>query len=68
MRNEYLAFRRQYEPENIRLVVIAESPPASGSIFCNLEGVPGEPLFAAMMGQLDHPPSERLHPLSAGAF
>jgi hypothetical protein len=27
-REYYLRFRRQYEPENVRLVIVAESPPA----------------------------------------
>jgi hypothetical protein len=58
-RNEYLAFRRQYEPENIRLVVIAESPPAGGKYFYNSEGAPSEPLFAAMMGQLGLSPTTK---------
>jgi hypothetical protein len=29
-RAEYLDLRRRYEPKSIRLVIIAESPPASG--------------------------------------
>jgi hypothetical protein len=51
-RNEYLALRRRYEPDNIRLVIIAESPPASGRYFYNPTGAPSEPLFAALMRQL----------------
>jgi len=59
MRNEYLAFRRRYEPENITLVVIAESPPASGQYFYNPAGRSSEPLFAAMMGQLGLSPTTK---------
>jgi hypothetical protein len=58
-RNEYLSFRRRYEPESIRLVVIAESPPASGLYFYNPTGVPSEPLFAALMQQVGVRPSSK---------
>jgi hypothetical protein len=51
-RNEYLKFRHRYEPASIRLIVIAESPPASGLYFYNPTGALGEPLFAALMRQL----------------
>jgi hypothetical protein len=53
-RSEYLEFRRRYEPECIRLVIIAESPPASGKYFYDPAGATSEPLFAALMKQLDH--------------
>ncbi len=56
-RNEYLDLRRPYEPESIRLVIIAESPPASGLYFYDPTGARTEPLFAALMRQL------RLSPL-----
>jgi hypothetical protein len=58
LRNEYLALRRPYEPENIRLVIIAESPPASGLYFYKA-GRTGEPLFAAMMKQLGLSPTTK---------
>ena len=51
-RNDYLTLRRRYEPESIRLVIIAESPPASGRYFYDPIGAPSEPLFAAFMRQL----------------
>jgi hypothetical protein len=57
-RAEYLDLRRRYEPKSIRLVIIAESPPASGKYFYDPAGVPSEPLFAALMRQL------RLSPLT----
>jgi hypothetical protein len=59
LRNEYLAFRRPYEPENIRLVIIAESPPAGGKYFYNPEGARSELLFAAMMKQLGLSPTTK---------
>ena len=31
-RNEYLAKRREFEPESVTLVIVAESPRVSGSI------------------------------------
>src|SRR6266571_752873 len=57
-RAEYIDLRRRYEPESIRLVIIAESPPASGKYFYDPAGVSSEPLFAALMKQL------RLSPLT----
>jgi hypothetical protein len=58
-RKEYLSFRRPYEPESLRLVVIAESPPASGLYFYNPTGLRSEPLFAALMQQLGVCPSSK---------
>jgi hypothetical protein len=55
-RNYYLSLRQQYEPKNIRLVIIAESPPASGKYFYDPTGSPKEPLFAAIMLQLGGSP------------
>ena len=51
-RKKYLVLRRRYEPETIKLVIIAESPPVGGKFFYNPEGKPTEPLFAALMNQL----------------
>jgi hypothetical protein len=56
--NEYLDLRHRYGPESNRLVVIAESPPATGLYFYDPTGDRSEPLFAAMMKQL------RLSPLT----
>lgn len=53
LRDEYLALRQRYEPEHVKLVVVAESPPASGLYFYNPEGRVTEPLFSALMKQLD---------------
>jgi hypothetical protein len=51
-RDHYLRLRREYQPEFIRLVIIAESPPASGKYFYDPTGSAKEPLFAAIMQQL----------------
>jgi hypothetical protein len=57
-RNYYLSLRQVYAPKPPRLVIIAESPPASGLYFYDPKGKTTEPLFAALMRQL------RLHPRS----
>ena len=51
-REYYLRLRKEYEPKNIKLVIVAESPPASGKYFYDTTGSPREPLFAALMLQL----------------
>jgi hypothetical protein len=53
LRNQYLTLRRRYEPEHVKLVLVAESPPASGLYFYNPDGRVTEPLFSALMKQLD---------------
>lgn len=63
VRNEYLSLRSRYAPksQNIRLVIIAGSPPVSGNYFYKPEpeGKPTEPLFAALMRQLGHSPATK---------
>jgi hypothetical protein len=51
-RNEYHDLRRRYAPQNTKLVIVAESPPASGKYFYDPVGATSEPLFAALMQQL----------------
>jgi hypothetical protein len=51
-KDDYLAFRRKYEPTTVKLVVVAESPPKSGLYFYNPEGKTSEPLFTALMQQI----------------
>jgi hypothetical protein len=58
-REEYLSLRRRYEPETIRLVIIAESPPASGKYFYNPAGALSEPLFSALLQQLRVSPAAK---------
>jgi hypothetical protein len=54
LRNEYISFRRRFEPnrEDVKLVIIAESPPKSGKYFYKPNGLPTEPLFAEITRQL----------------
>ncbi len=52
MRDEYHALRRKFQPQRVRLVIIAESSPKSGKYFYNPEGTVSKPLFAALMLQL----------------
>jgi hypothetical protein len=58
-REAYLSFRRQYQPDVVKLVIVAESPPASGRYFYNPAGSVGEPLFAAIMKQLEFSPTNK---------
>jgi hypothetical protein len=52
-RSYYHSLRGQYQPEHLKLVVIAESPPISGKYFYDKSGVPTEPLFSALMQRLN---------------
>jgi hypothetical protein len=58
-RSEYLSFRRKFEPTSVKLVIVAESPPASGKYFYNPDGAVSEPLFAALMLQLGFTPTSK---------
>ena len=58
-RGEYLSFRRRFEPASLKLVIVAESPPASGKYFYNPTGVVSEPLFTALMSQLGYTPTSK---------
>jgi hypothetical protein len=58
-RSEYLDLRHRYEPRCVKLVVIAESPPASGLYFYDPTGTISEPLFAALMKQLRLSPTSK---------
>jgi hypothetical protein len=58
-RDKYHALRRKFEPQNIRLVIIAESPPKTGKYFYNPAGVINEPLFSALMQQLGVKPTSK---------
>ena len=48
-RDEYIALRGRYEPATVELVIVAESPPASGRYFYDPTGAVTEPLFSALM-------------------
>src|SRR5437763_6870777 len=58
-RDYYLRLRREYEPENIKLIIVGESPPASGKYFYDRTGSAKEPLFAAIMLQLGLSPGTK---------
>ncbi|WP_396604570.1 hypothetical protein ACFLEY_07205 [Bradyrhizobium sp. YCK136] len=58
-RDYYLSLRRRYEPEQLKLVIVAESPPASGLYFYDPVGKVSEPLFAAFMQQIAFAPSNK---------
>jgi hypothetical protein len=62
-RNEYLAKRREFEPESVTLVIVAESPPISGNYFYNPNGEVSEQLFKALMEQLGVKPKTKLEGL-----
>ena len=58
-REYYLRLRREHQPQNIKLVIVAESPPASGKYFYDKTGSPKEPLFLALMLQLGISPTTK---------
>jgi hypothetical protein len=58
-KNDYLKFRRKYEPKHVKLVLIAESPPKNQTYFYNPNGSHKEWLFRAVMEQLGHAPQTK---------
>src|SRR5260221_2577267 len=58
-RDYYFSFRKRYEPEQLELVIVAESPPVSGLYFYNPLGKISEPLFASLMQQIAFSPSNK---------
>jgi hypothetical protein len=55
-RSKYISFRSKFQPKDITLVIIAESPPASGKYLYNSAGSVKEPLFTALMQLLELTP------------
>lgn len=55
----YLSFRRKFEPQLVRLVVVAESPPKNQTYLYNTAGRTNEWLFTALMKQLGHTPKTK---------
>lgn len=65
-KDHYINLRAEYYPEDLRLVIIAESPPASGKYFYNTAGNVTEPLFRALMHDILHiSPRDKLEGLRA---
>jgi hypothetical protein len=64
-RSEYLALRSRYSPAAPRLLLVAESPPASGLYFYDPAGARTEPLFAALAGQAGLAPTSKEEGLRA---
>jgi len=58
-RSEYLSLRDKYRPETIKLLLVAESPPASGRYFYDPNGARTEPLFAALMSEIEASPANK---------
>ena len=58
-RDEFLALRSNFAPKLIKLVIVAKSPPYSGLYFYKLDGKVTEPLFAAMMKQINCNPTTK---------
>jgi hypothetical protein len=51
-RSECFDLKHRYEPRSVKLVVIAESPPASALYFYNPTGATSEWLFRALNGSI----------------
>ena len=58
-KDDYLAFRRKFEPRPVRLVVVAESPPKNQTYLYNPAGRTNEWLFTALMKQLGQMPKTK---------
>jgi hypothetical protein len=58
-KDDYLAFRRKFEPQPVRLVVVAESPPKNQTYLYNPAGRTNEWLFTALMKQLGQMPKTK---------
>ncbi len=58
-RDEYLSVRQRFQPDPVKLVIVAESPPASGLYFYDPDGKVTEPLFSALMKQIGASPQTK---------
>jgi hypothetical protein len=52
-RAHYHSLRKLYEPDDLKLIVVAESPPISGKYFYDKSGSRTEPLFSAILQHLN---------------
>ena len=55
----YKKLRAKYTPDNIRVIFLLESPPASGKYFYDPNGKTNELLFSAMMDHIKFKPSDK---------
>jgi hypothetical protein len=55
----YHALRKLYEPNGLKLAIVAESPPKSGKYFYDKCGAKSEPLFSALMQRLNFIPADK---------
>lgn len=55
-RSYYLSLRQDFAPQDIKLVVVAESPPVSGKYFYDTTGATTEHLFSALMRRVGFSP------------
>lgn len=58
-KSEYFALRKRFQPDEPRLIFIAESPPASGAYIYDPEGTVTEHLFSAMMRAMTFEPDNK---------
>jgi hypothetical protein len=58
-RDYYLSHRQPYAPQDVRLVIVAESPPKNGTYIYDRDGRTSEWLFAALMKQLRFVPKTK---------
>jgi hypothetical protein len=49
----YHSLRKLYEPDGLKLIIVAESPPISGKYFYDKSGARTEPLFSAILQHLN---------------
>ena len=61
----YIDLRNKYEPANIKVIFILESPPVSGKYFYDTGGRTSEPLFSAMMKVIGRKPAIKHDGLTA---
>ena len=57
--SEYLSLRHEFEPKDVKLAIVAKSPPISGKYFYDPCGNVSEPLFSALIKQLSIQPKAK---------
>jgi hypothetical protein len=51
--SEYLSLRHEFEPKDVKLAIVAESPPISGKYFYDPCSNVSEPVFSALISKLN---------------